>query len=112
MLELNQKRILYYKNQNGETPFLSWLESLRDQVAKAKVRVRLDRLRFGHYGDHHFIGNGIQELRIHYGPGYRIYFAEYDSNIVLLLTGGDKGNQKRDIKRVQKYWQDYKENNS
>ena len=81
--------------------FKKWLKGLRDQTAKAKVVVRIKRLANGNMGDaKHF--DGISELRIDYGPGYRIYVAKRGCTLYLLLCGGDKSNQQRDIDRAKK----------
>jgi putative addiction module killer protein len=81
--------------------FALWLQGLRDPVAKAKIIVRLKRLVEGNMGDvKHF--EGISEMRIDYGPGYRVYFAKQGTMIYLLLNGGDKSTQKRDIEKAKK----------
>ncbi|MBN2035464.1 MAG: type II toxin-antitoxin system RelE/ParE family toxin [Chitinispirillaceae bacterium] len=81
--------------------FDGWLHSLRDVRAKAKILVRLKRAELGNLGDVKNIGKGILEMRIDYGPGYRMYFTRKKGNIVLLLIGGDKSSQARDIKKAQ-----------
>ena len=80
--------------------FNTWLINLKDQVAKAKIALRLDRAVKGNFGDCEPVGEGVYEMRIHYGPGYRVYFTQRDSVVYLLLSGGDKSTQKRDIKRA------------
>lgn len=77
-----------------------WLVGLKDHVGKAQIALRLDRAAKGNFGDCGPVGEGVSEMRIHYGPGYRVYFTRYDSVIYLLLIGGDKSTQKRDIKRA------------
>lgn len=72
------------------------------------IRSRLDRITLGNFGDCTPIENGISELRIFYGPGYRIYFGQYRKNIVILLIGGDKGTQSKDISKAKKYWAEYR----
>ncbi|MCD4814399.1 type II toxin-antitoxin system RelE/ParE family toxin [bacterium] len=99
--------ILQFETSEGKCPFRKWLLSLHDEKVRAQVRARLDRLRLGNSGDHRFLGEGIQELRIHYGPGYRIYYGEQGRKIVLLLYGGIKNTQKQDIRKAKQYWQDY-----
>ena len=89
------------------TEFSKWLSGLRDPVAKAKISSRIQRLAFGNPGDVASIGHGLSEMRIHYGPGYRIYFVQKGPLMILLLGGGDKSTQKRDITRVQSLAQDY-----
>lgn len=81
--------------------FLEWFRSLRDIRAQARIQVRIDRLALGLLGDAKFF-DGISELRIDYGPGYRLYFVRRDSDIVILLCGGDKSTQDRDIKQAVK----------
>lgn len=83
------------------TQFSKWVSKLKDQTAKGLIIQRIHRLEVaGHYGDAKRF-DGIGELRIKYGPGYRVYFTEQDGMIVILLCGGDKGSQKRDIKRAK-----------
>jgi len=82
--------------------FRKWRTKLRDQRARAAIASRLDRLAYGHAGDVEPIGNGISELKIHYGPGYRVYFCKAGDTIVILLCGGDKGSQARDIKTAKR----------
>ena len=82
--------------------FSDWLPKLRDARAKAKIFVRIDRLAAGNPGDVSPVGDGISEMRIHYGPGYRIYYAQRDKVLVILLCGGDKRSQDKDIKRAKK----------
>jgi putative addiction module killer protein len=83
------------------TEFVEWIEYLRDRKAKQIVAARLARIEFGLFGDVASVGNGVSELRIHYGPGYRIYFQVRETEIILLLCGGDKGSQVRDIERAK-----------
>lgn len=84
--------------------FSSWLRSLRDQRAKQKIACRLQRLKFGHFGDVEPVGHGISELRIHEGKGYRVYFRQQGDEIIVLLCGGDKKSQQRDIVQAQRIW--------
>ena len=105
-----QKELIYYKTANGKEPFRAWLKSLKDKVTMVRVERRLDKVEEGHYGDYKSVGKGVYELRFDFGAGYRAYFAEDGKTIVLLLNGGDKGSQSRDIKTAQRYLQDYKEN--
>ena len=80
--------------------FARWLTGLRDQRAKQKIATRLQRLKFGHFGDVEPIGGGLSELRIHEGQGYRVYFRQNGQEIILLLCGGNKKTQQRDIRRA------------
>lgn len=101
-----------YVTLSRKNPFSKWLLGLRDIHARAKIRIRLNRLRAGNFGDVKSVGQGISELRITYGPGYRVYFARENNVIVLLLCGGDKSSQTTDIKQAKEYWIDYKKRSS
>jgi putative addiction module killer protein len=81
--------------------FAAWLRGLRDGRAKARILVRIDRLSLSNAGDARPVGEGVSELRIDYGPGYRIYFVRRGDRLIVLLAGGDKGSQDRDIKLAQ-----------
>jgi putative addiction module killer protein len=81
--------------------FRRWLSSLRDDRARARIVIRIDRLSLGHFGDAKSLGGGISEMRIDYGPGYRIYFARRGDRLILLAYGGDKSRQKNDIARAR-----------
>jgi putative addiction module killer protein len=78
--------------------FASWLRALRDRQARARIQVRIDRLQLGLPGDARPVGEGVSELRIDYGPGYRVYFVRRGQELIILLAGGDKRTQARDIK--------------
>ena len=81
-----------------QTPrFMSWFRGLHDLQARARIEVRIRRLEIGNFGDVKSVGDGVSELRIPYGPGYRVYFARRGREVVLLLCGGDKASQSRDI---------------
>ncbi|WP_279627316.1 type II toxin-antitoxin system RelE/ParE family toxin [Trichlorobacter thiogenes] len=100
--------IEYYQTSEGKAPFKEWLETLRDVTGRAKIRVRLDRARLGNLGDHKQLAAGLWEMRIDCGPGYRVYFTrEGGGRLVLLLIGGDKNTQKRDIARAAGYLEEY-----
>jgi putative addiction module killer protein len=98
----------YYQISRGERPFVEWLEALEDRQARARVQARLARVEVGNLGDVEPVGEGVMELRIDWGPGYRVYFARVGQVIVLLLCGGDKRTQQKDIKRAKEYFADYK----
>jgi putative addiction module killer protein len=80
--------------------YAEWFASLRDQKARARIDVRIRRLSLGNPGDVKPIGSGVSELRIDYGPGYRVYFSQRGPMLIILLAGGDKGTQDRDIKKA------------
>jgi putative addiction module killer protein len=102
----------YYVTDSGRKPFKDWLEELRDVTARARIRVRLDRARLGNLGDNRSVGEGVHELRIDYGPGYRIYFAIEGNRLILLLLGGDKSTQGKDIAKAKELWRDHQERRS
>lgn len=83
-------------------PFAEWMSKLRDGRAKAKIAVRIDRLIDDHFGDVAPVGEGVSELRIHTGPGYRVYFTKRGHKVILLLCGGDKKTQAKDIKEAKR----------
>ena len=87
--------------------FEAWLGSLRDRRAAARIGIRVDRLTFGYFGDVKPVGGGISEMRIDHGPGYRVYFAQKGYVAVLLLCGGDKGSQSRDIRKAADLFRDW-----
>ncbi|MCW9024777.1 MAG: type II toxin-antitoxin system RelE/ParE family toxin [Gammaproteobacteria bacterium] len=96
-----------YQLPDGKLPFDIWLNRLRDKRAKAKILIRLKRLELGNLGDVKPVTNGVHELRINEGQGYRIYFGMLEREIVLLLCGGSKPTQQRDIKQALQYWSHY-----
>jgi len=87
-------------------PFNKWIKDLRDQRAKVKILTRISRLEDGNFGDHRILEGKIGELKIDYGPGYRIYFARNGNTVVILLCGGDKSTQKQDIKSAKELAKD------
>ncbi len=103
-------KIVIYATDTGKEPFSDWENGL-DKKIRAIVIKRLDRIKLGNFGDAKRIqsGNGIWELRIDHGPGYRIYFGKDETTIVILLTGGNKKSQTRDITKAKQYWLEYKE---
>lgn len=88
----------------GKDLFSEWIEGLGDAAGRAAIKRRIDRLEEGNLGDSRPVGGGVWELRIHSGPGYRVYFAAAAESIILILCGGDKGTQHRDIRRAQELW--------
>ncbi len=81
--------------------FADWLDGLRDAIAVKRIKQRLARVQIGLFGDAKSVGDGVSELRVDHGPGYRVYFARRGDVVVILLCGGDKGSQKRDIARAK-----------
>jgi putative addiction module killer protein len=106
-MDATPQTLVEYITPEGKNPFRTWLGGLRDIRGRAKIRVRLNRIRLGNLGDTKSVGEGVFELRIPMGPGYRVYFARHDTTIMLLLCGGDKSTQTRDIRTAKTYWLDY-----
>lgn len=100
--------ILLYTSANNKSPFEEWIKGLRDRNARAKINIRIARVRLGNFGDHKSVGEGVYEMRIDYGPGYRVYYGKLGETVVLLLCGGDKDSQEKDIRKAKEYWHDYK----
>ena len=86
-----EQDVRVYARSDGGEPFTEWLRGLRDGAGRNRIRQRIARLRLGNFGDAHSVGGGVQELRIHTGPGYRVYFARKGEVVVILLCGGRQG---------------------
>ena len=100
--------VRYYVDRAGRNVFDEWVSELVDHRAQAKITLRIDRLAVGNFGDCRSLGHGLYELRIDWGPGYRVYYALAGNLCVLLLCGGDKPKQASDIERARSYLKDYK----
>ena len=100
--------IRHYLSPSGKNIFTDWLDSLRDPQAEARIVARIARLTVGNFGDCRPVREGVWELRIDWGPGYRVYYAKIGRTCVLLLCGGDKRKQSADIDRAVEYLKDYK----
>ena len=100
--------VRHYLTRMGKDIFDDWLTRLADSRAQAKIAIRIDRLAAGNFGDSKPLNSGVRELRIDWGPGYRIYYAMIARERVLLLCGGDKRKQASDITRAIEYFKDYK----
>jgi putative addiction module killer protein len=98
----------FYQTRDGSRPFQQWLLGLRDKQVVARIEARLARLAAGNFGDFKPVGEGVVELRIDWGRGYRVYFARLGQLVVLLLCGGDKRTQQKDIDRAKAYFDDFK----
>jgi len=99
--------IAHYLNCDGHDLYQEWLDGMRDMRAKVRIMARVERLRGGNYGDCKPLHDGVWELRIDCGPGYRVYYAQAGSHMVLLLSGGDKRRQKKDVVRAVESLSDY-----
>ena len=102
MVEVRQ-----YTTASGKNVLATWLASLKDQRAESRIAARIDRLCIGNFVDCKPVGNGVWELRVDFGPGYRVYYAMIGKTCVLLLCGGDKRRQSSDIARAIEYFEDY-----
>lgn len=101
-------QVHFYRAANGDVPFAEWLRKLRDPIGRNRIRARLKLLEFGHLGDWKPIDDGMQEMRLHTGPGYRIYLGRPSQKRFVILWAGDKSTQSRDLIRALDYWADYK----
>lgn len=106
-MEPTQRDVLIYKTIDGKCPFEEWLNGLKDMTGRALIRKRINRVRLGNLGQNRSLGDGVWELKIDFGPGYRVYYGEDGPRIVVLICGGDKGSQGRDIAKAKEYWRDY-----
>jgi putative addiction module killer protein len=97
-----------YATAAGRAPYLDWFGALRDQRAKQKIDARIGRVRLGNFGQARGVGEGVFELKVDFGPGYRIYFGQDEADLVILLCGGDKSTQNADIRQAKAYWAQYK----
>lgn len=102
------KEVVAFRAQDGRVPFEEWLDGLNDKKAVARILARLARVRQGNPGDCKSVGEGVSELRVDYGPGYRVYFGQKGRTLVVLLCGGDKRTQDRDIRLAKQYWREFK----
>jgi len=96
-----------YLTPQGNNPFRDWLKSLDIRV-QARIQARVLRFESGNLGDHKSVGGGVWEARLDFGPGYRLYFAKGGFSLILLLAGGDKASQSKDIRACQSFWADYR----
>ncbi|HBK44169.1 MULTISPECIES: type II toxin-antitoxin system RelE/ParE family toxin [unclassified Polynucleobacter] len=101
-------KLRIYTDTQGKAPFEDWLHGLKDIQARAKIRARLARVEAGNFGDCKALRAGVQELKLDYGPGYRVYLSRQGDEIVLLLCGSDKSDQDRAIKQAIEYLEDWK----
>jgi putative addiction module killer protein len=100
--------LIVYQQATGQRPFDKWFDSLRDKQAQSRILMRLRQVRSGTLGDCKPVGEGVIELRIDVGAGYRVYCGRFGEALVILLCGGDKSSQSKDIERAKNYWADWK----
>ncbi len=101
------KKVIKVYSTKGKEPFNNWLDSFKDKTLISKILRRVDRVALNNYGDHRYLSGALFELKIDFGPGYRVYCGEDGDTIVMLLCGGDKKSQAKDIIKAKEYWQDY-----
>ena len=113
MNETRKPEVEAYRTLSGKEPFTEWLDSIRDKTTRGRIEKRMDRVEDGNMGDYRRLGTNLYELRLDFGPGYRIYFSIYvsesDSKIIMILCAGDKSSQTRDIERAKEYSLDVKQ---
>ena len=101
-------QVLIYEDQDGKAPYSDWVDGLRDKQGAVKIEFRVRRIRLGNLGHWEPVGEGVFELKIDHGPGYRVYFGRIGT-MVVLLCGGDKKTQRRDVVQAKEFWRDFKE---
>ncbi len=106
-INMNQRIIKIAQLENNKAPFVEWMDSL-DKVTKSRIQSRLTRLLENNFGDHKKIDSEISELRLKFGSGYRIYYTEIDNIIILLINGGDKSTQSKDIAKAKSILQEWR----
>ena len=109
-MEAKDRTITSYVTPQDEAPFGEWIRGVREKQARARILQRIDRLRLGNFGDRRSVGNGVYELRIHFEPGFRVHFGIVGSRVVVLLCGGDKSSQQKDIAQAHDYWKEFQKN--
>lgn len=110
-MEATPKLLIAYETANGKKPFEEWISGLDGTVAM-RIDARINRVAKGNFGDVQPVGEGVSELRIFFGAGYRVYFAHIEDQLVVLLCGGDKSSQSKDIETAKSYWTDFKRRNN
>lgn len=104
---ITPKTVIVYADAKGREPFTDWLNGLKDAQGRRRILTRLRRIEQGNYGDYKQLQEGVFELRLFFGPGYRVYFGEDGDKLVVLLCGGDKSTQNQDIDTAFTYWREY-----
>jgi putative addiction module killer protein len=104
---MTPRDIIIYTDVGGNEPYSEWLESLRDRESVQRIAARIERLAQGNPGDFKAVGDGVFELRFHFGSGFRVYFGQQGNTLVILLCGGDKRTQPKDINLAKAYWAEW-----
>jgi putative addiction module killer protein len=108
-MEPKPREIIYFEDSNGNQPAYDWVEKLKDKKTRVIIKGRIRRLEEGNLGYTRSVGQGLIELKIDYGPGYRVYLGFDGDTIIVILAGGDKSSQSKDIETAKARWSDYKE---
>lgn len=111
-MKIKERLVEYFSTPHGKIPVKEWIHSIKDQLTQAILYKRIRQAAAGNFGDHKSVGSGVFELRINYGPGYRIYYGIHNDEMILLLVGGSKRTQRADIEKAKVYWTIFKENSN
>jgi putative addiction module killer protein len=110
VLKPGNYELVVFRDRSGGSPYVRWLEAL-EWKTRQRILTRVARLKWGQFGDFKALDGGLYELRLFFGPGYRVYFGEHRGKMILILSGGDKSIQGKDIKMAKEYWKIYLEDN-
>lgn len=110
-MQIKQRDVQYYETPNGKLPAKEWLLSIKDNLTQAILYKRIRQAGLGQFGKTRNLGSGLNELKIDYGPGFRIYYGIHEDKLILILMGGSKRTQDSDIKKARVYWLEWKERN-
>lgn len=105
-MESKERALAILKLEDETVPFLDWLRRVRDKNTRGRIGSRLFRAALGNFGDWKDVGEGVYEMRLDFGPGYRVYFAIHEDTIIVILLGGDKSTQQKDIERAIALWKE------
>ena len=104
---IKSREVIIYADDNGKEPFTDWLNSVKDGKTRRRILMRISRLQSGNLGDYKSLKEGVLELRLSFGSGYRVYFGQDGDQLIILLCGGDKSSQTQDIEKAKHYWKEY-----
>lgn len=102
-------KVVHYVNASGADEYQEWLDAIRDVVTRVRIARRIERIQQGNFGDHKFERDGVWEMRLDFGPGYRVYYSKVGDMLVLLLAGGDKSTQDKDLAKAVANLRDYQQ---
>ncbi len=111
-MQIKQRVVDYYKTPTGKEPAKEWLSSVKDTLTQAILYKRIRQAGLGQFGKTRNVGDGVWELKIDYGPGYRVYYGIHGDELILILMAGSKRTQTTDIKKARTYWTEWKETNT